>query len=38
MRVPLTVAEIGLVESGSVEPDPVNTGVGNRRLHCLIVM
>lgn len=29
MRVLLTGAEIGLVESETVEPDPVNTGVGN---------
>ena len=38
MRVPLKVAEIGLQKSETVEPDPVNAGVGNRRLHCLILM
>lgn len=29
MRVLLRGAEIGLVMSETVEPDPVNTGVGN---------
>lgn len=38
MRVPLTVAEIGLQKSETVEPDPVSAGVGNRRLHCLKLM